>query len=152
MHWFDDTEKQSKALVGFLNLGLSAYQDKKGFHDKLKFLTDIHYKRGIRAPSYGPFGEALFWTLEFCLGQEIYNEDAHRAWVILYSMILRIMVGKTVELEVKASNEREKQNADTGTEDVIKTATEAKVVPTHIRSYSYREDFNYPVYERAEVN
>jgi hemoglobin-like flavoprotein len=126
-------------LVGFLNLGLSAFDNKKAFRDNLIALTTIHVKRGIKAPSYGPFGEALFWTLRFCLGEQIYDEQAHRAWVILYSMMIRIMVGKTVELELKAKNASKKSDVTDKHEEV----------PHHFETYSYKASFIDPVYERA---
>jgi hemoglobin-like flavoprotein len=137
VHWFSNLEKQSKALVGFLSLGLSAFNNKKEFCSKLTSLAEFHFKRGIKTYSYGPFGEALFWALRFCLGDEIYDNQAHKAWVILYSMMLRVIIGKTVEFEIKAK----KLSKKSGT-------TELKS-PPHIESYSYKRQYHDPVYIKA---
>ena len=62
----------------------------------------IHCQRGIRADQYNLCGEALFWSLEKCLGS-IYNTITHVSWVKLYSQFLKVVIPVCVQHELENS-------------------------------------------------
>ena len=46
----------------------------------------------------------MFWAVKTVVGQSIYNEQTHRAWVKIFSQMLRVIVPVAVAHEL-ASNE-----------------------------------------------
>ena len=49
----------------------------------------------------------MFWTLDHCLGKDIYDANCHLCWVKIFSSMLRVIVPVAVAHEL-ASNEAQK--------------------------------------------
>lgn len=71
----------------------------------------------------GVVGEVLFWALKRCLGEACYSAALHRAWVKIYSRMLRTIVPVAVSMELKDGSAQVNR---------LKTYT----VDTHINSVS----------------
>ena len=50
----------------------------------------------------------MFWSLDHCLGRQIYTQAVHMAWVKIFSSMLRVIVPVAVAHEL-ASNEAQKK-------------------------------------------
>jgi hypothetical protein len=48
---------QQRALAESVNMILLVCTDKQLFTEKMEFLADIHYKKGISSIEYTPFGQ-----------------------------------------------------------------------------------------------
>jgi len=94
---------QGKFLVIMLSLALSELEKPAQFDKSLLKLTEIHYKRGVKAVEYGIVGDVLFWTLRKVIGEIDYTSKVHRVWVKVYSRMLKTIVPAAVSMELGAS-------------------------------------------------
>jgi len=93
---------QGKFLVQMISLSLSELADPAKFDKTLTKLAEVHYERGVKAVEYGVVGEVLFYVLRLCLGPLVYTYDVHRAWVKVYSRMLKIIVPVAISYEIKS--------------------------------------------------
>ncbi len=92
---------QGNFLVKMLSLSLTLLNDQTKFYDTLYKLAENHCKKGIKAIEYGIVGEVLFYSLKKVLGSE-YSKEVHRAWIKIFSRMLKIMVPVAVAFELKS--------------------------------------------------
>ena len=71
----------------------------ENFTLKLQILARSHYKLGVKSNEYGILGEALFYTLNKCLGPGIYTEIIHTTWIKIYSRMLFFILPLALNLE-----------------------------------------------------
>lgn len=57
----------------------------------------------------GLVGDVLFWSLERCVGPDIYNQEMHEAWIKIYSRMLRTMVPLAVAYELKDGSTQQRR-------------------------------------------
>lgn len=85
----------------------------------VKALSDLairHSKIGVRSHQYGIVGEVLLWSLETCLGPEIFDAATKLAWVKIYSFMLKAIIPVAIAEERKiiarAERSGERDDAD----------------------------------------
>eukprot|EP01033_Poteriospumella_lacustris_P009485 gene9485-6797_t len=69
-------------------------------------LANIHNKMGVKAVEYGIAGEALFHTVQKCIGPTEFTPDVGAGWTKIYSKFLKYLIPYVVrfELEHKAQS------------------------------------------------
>lgn len=48
----------------------------------------------------GLVGDVLFWSISRCVGQDVYTDDIHQAFIKIISRMLRTMVPAAVRYEM----------------------------------------------------
>lgn len=57
----------------------------------------------------GVVGEVLFYVLRLCLGPLVYTYDVHRAWVKVYSRMLKVIVPIAISYELKSGSKLQEE-------------------------------------------
>lgn len=94
---------QGRFMVKMITLLLSNLDDKQRFSDALVKLAQVHNRRGIKAIEYGVVGEILFYTLRTVTGPA-YDAPTHRAWVLVFSSMLRTLIPIAVQYELSTDS------------------------------------------------
>ena len=97
-------KKQGQFLVSMISVSLNLLNDEEKFRKKMIDLADTHNKRGIKANEYGLVGDVLFYSLHQVLGSEVYNKECHRAWVKIFSNMLKHIIPNAVAYEIKSGS------------------------------------------------
>jgi hemoglobin-like flavoprotein len=93
---------QGKFLVKMISMLISDIDsDPTKFNNTLVKLTETHNDRGVKSIEYGIVGEVMFWTLREVVGREVFDKDAHLAWIRIFSRILSVVVPVAVAYEIK---------------------------------------------------
>ena len=95
---------QGKFLVKMISMLLGSIDDEQAFDESLYKLVVTHNARGVKASEYGMVGEVLFYTLRKCLGPA-YSVDVSKAWIKVFSRMLRYIVPKAIALELSTSSD-----------------------------------------------
>ncbi len=88
-------------IVKVISLTLSQTKDTRKFIKLMKKIAISHCKRGVQAIEYGIMGNALFYSLEKCLGPEHFTPAVDLAWKSMYSSMLRHIVPECVKYELE---------------------------------------------------
>lgn len=91
---------QGRFMVKMITLLLSNLEDNSKFTEALVKLAEVHNQRGIKAIEYGVVGEILFYTLRTVLGPVAYDKTVHRAWVMVFSSMLKTLIPIAVQYEM----------------------------------------------------
>lgn len=89
--------RQALRFMGTLNLLVSLMRQPANLERAATELAARHGEYGVTQALYTPFGEALLWTLEQCLGAA-YDHETREAWAAGYSLIATAMTGATPKL------------------------------------------------------
>lgn len=89
-----------------ITLILSELNDDLRFNESLYKLVVVHNKKGVKASEYGLVGEILFYTLRHCLGPA-YTVLVSRAWIKVFSRMLRVIVPKAIALELATEGDNQ---------------------------------------------
>lgn len=57
----------------------------------------------------GLIGDVLFWSLARCVGQELYTDEVHQAFIKIMSRMLRTMVPLAVAFELRDDSAQSKR-------------------------------------------
>lgn len=83
----------------------------------------------------GLLGDVLFWALERCVGEDIYNHEMHIAWVKIYSRMLRTMVPMAVAHELRnGSAQAKRMSTYFGTYALSNSRTVSEESAAHVSS------------------
>ncbi len=93
-----DLKNQGKRLMVTLNLAVISLTNLRTMMPAVQHLGRRHAKYQVSEGSYAAVGQALFWTLEKCLGDD-FTDDVEEAWKIAYATISRAMVDACRESE-----------------------------------------------------
>lgn len=69
------------------------------FQKTMEALAKRHCEKGIRANEYGVVGDVLFYSLQYCLDQDIYDRNTELAWIRIYSAMLRAILPTALHFE-----------------------------------------------------
>jgi hemoglobin-like flavoprotein len=90
---------QGKFLVMMISSCLKQLDHPERFSASMIALAERHCEKGVRSNEYGIVGDVLFWTLQKCLGPESYDEETERAWIKIYSSMLKHIVPRALHYE-----------------------------------------------------
>jgi hemoglobin-like flavoprotein len=90
---------QGKFLVMMISACLKQLDHPERFAASMITLAEKHCERGVRSNEYGIVGDVLFYSLQKCLGSESYSEPTERAWIKIYSSMLKHIVPRALHHE-----------------------------------------------------
>ena len=114
-------KSQGKFLVKMISLSLSMLNEQEKFELVIRKLAEVHNERGVKAVEYGIMGEVLLWSLNHVLGPDIFNLACKKAWIRIYSRMIRIMIPLAVHYEIESG---EAQKARILTQDDVEAPVE----------------------------
>jgi hypothetical protein len=69
------------------------------FRQTMTDLARRHCEKGIHANEYGVVGDVLFYTLQHCLDEDVYDRETELAWIRIYSAMLRAILPTALQYE-----------------------------------------------------
>ncbi len=86
-----DMTEQGRKLMSALTLVVNGLTNLDAVVPVAKSLATKHVSYGVTAAHYQPVGEALIWTLEQALGDDL-SKDAREAWLAAYTLLAQVMI------------------------------------------------------------
>ena len=84
--------RQSLQLMATLNLFVSLLRSPENLRVAAGELAERHKGYGVEDAYYAPFGKALIWTLDQCLGAA-FDDETETAWRAAYDLLALAMIG-----------------------------------------------------------
>lgn len=75
--------------------------------------------------SDGLVGDVLFWSISRCVGQELYTDEVHQAFIKIISRMLRTMVPMAVAFELKDDSAQVKRSFHKVDQPMVSVSTTA---------------------------
>lgn len=88
-----DMTEQGRKLMSALTLVVNGLTNLDTVVPVAKALATKHVSYGVTAAHYQPVGEALIWTLEQALGDDL-SKDAREAWLAAYTLLAQVMISE----------------------------------------------------------
>jgi hemoglobin-like flavoprotein len=86
-------KRQGRVLANILsNIVRLASEDVDKLVTCLRHITVIHNNMEIAASYYGDVGRVLVMTFEQCLGSELFTKEVKKAWIIVFSVMMDVMI------------------------------------------------------------
>lgn len=110
---------QGRALVKMVGTAVTALDKLDVLVPALEQLATRHINYGVKVEHYGVTGEVLLYALEKVSGPENWTPEVAKAWLIVYSVMMSVMIPATQKAEAEA----QKQASNTGCSGRSSTAT-----------------------------
>ena len=89
------------AIVRFIVQNLEE-KDDAHFVENLTELTKVHNERGVEAHHYSIMGMTQIYTIALCMGDDEFTEEHRKAWTLVYSKMMSVMIPVSGERPNKA--------------------------------------------------
>lgn len=125
--------KQGSFFLRFLSMCVAEVVEPEKLDKTMENLANIHNKLGVKAVEYGIAGEALFHTVQKCVGPTEFTPEAAAGWTKIYSVFLKYLIPYVVRFELLHKDQSkaiaDKRNGNVHTADLFKNKQSMSVAP-----------------------